>query len=235
LLVRITLPDRLTASSSQHEAIVQAVAKGTVGGGIATDACGVRLYEFSIANSPFARGLDARRRMQDVQAFVAQLASSSGNSNLMMMVAPGERAVVVLLESAQPDAVLKGIRRQLRDAAESQLTGTRPGCLIADLYDMTNGQILSLAQSDSNVRAGATGLQIMTSDLLQAESRAHVHSVAYKGRGQLNRLEPTSFIGQGYAYVVKNEWHPLAGDPRCNLFESTRVASRLITPVGEDA
>jgi hypothetical protein len=72
LLVRITLPERLTAAPQQHEAIVQSVAKGVVGDGIATDACSVRLYEFEIASSPFAAGLDARQRMRDVQTFIAQ-------------------------------------------------------------------------------------------------------------------------------------------------------------------
>lgn len=97
---------------------------------------------------------------------------------------------------------------------------------------MTNEQILSLARSDSNVRAGATGLQIMTSDLLQADSRAHVHSVVYKGRGRVARPDANSFMGQGHTYVIKNEWHPLAGDPRCNVFGSARIevglAARLI-------
>lgn len=229
LLVRITLPGRLTPAPQQHEAIVQAVAKGVVGGGIATDDCNVRLYEFEIASSPFAAGLDARQKMRDVQSFVGKLASSSGNSNLMLMVSPGERAVIVLLDSSQPDAVLKGIRRQLRDASVDQMTGTRPGCVVVALHDIADEQILSLAHSDSNLRAGATGLQIMTSDLLQSDSRAHVHSVAYMGRGRLESPEANSFMGQGHAYVVKNEWHPLANDPRCNLLESAKVASRLIT------
>ena len=94
---------------------------------------------------------------------------------------------------------------------------------------MADEQILSLARSDSSARSGATGLQIMTSDLLQSDSRAHVHSVAYKGRGRLESPEANSFMGQGHAYVVKNEWHPLAGYLRCNLFESAKVASGLIT------
>ncbi len=230
LLVRITLPGRLTQAPQQHEAIVQAAATGLVGGGIVTDACTVRLYEFEIASSPFAAGLDARQRMQDVQSFVAKLAGSSGNSNLMMMVSPGERAVVLLLDSCQPDEVLKGIRRQLRDACVDQMTGTRPGCVVVAFHDMADEQILSLARSDSSARSVATGLQIMTSDLLQSVSRAHVHSVAYKGRGRLESPEENSFMGQGHAYVVKNEWHPLADDPRCNLFESAKVASRLAMP-----
>ncbi len=229
LLVRVTLPDRLTASLQQHEAIVQSVSNGIVGGGIDTDACSVRLYEFEIASSPFAAGFDARWGSRDVQTFIAQLAGSAGNSNLMTLFSPGERAVVMLLESAQPDAVLKGIRRQLRDAATDQMTGTRPGCVVAALHDMTDEQIFSLGQSDSNVRVGATGLQIMTSDLLQADSRAHVHSVVYKGRGRLNSQGGSSFMGQGHTYVIKNEWHPLADDPLCNLFGSAKVESGLIT------
>ena len=64
------------------------------------------------------------------------------------MVSPGEQAVCLSLESAQWDAVLQGIRRQLRDGA-SQLTGERPGCVVAGLHDLSDSQLLSLIQADS--------------------------------------------------------------------------------------
>lgn len=226
LLVRITLPDRLTPGLDRHAAIVDSVGKGVLGGGCDSRICGVSLLEFSIEGSPFAAGLDARKNSSNVQAFVARLTGCT-NSHVMMMVSPGERAVVAVLECVQPDAVVKGIRRQLRDAAEGQLTGTRPGCLVAELHDMSDAQILSLAKSDSNTWEGANDLQRMTSELLQDESRSHVHSVVYRGRGRLGQTDPNSLMGQGYTYVVKNAWHPLNADSRCNLFGSAMIPSGL--------
>ncbi len=138
---------------------------------------------------------------------------------LMMMLAPKRRVVIVLLESAEADAVLAGIRRQLRDAASDQLTGTRPGCLVVQLHDLSDEQMVSVGAADSSIRQGATGLQIMTSDLLQAPHRAHVHSVVYRGRTRVS-AGGAAVAGIGSTYVIKNGWHPLAADRRYLVFAS---------------
>lgn len=226
LVVQITLPGRLTVAPAQHEAIVRAVRVGLLAGTADEPACTVRLHDFQMEASLFAARRGAQQHVKEVRDLVARL-TGRRNSTLMMMVSQGERALVVSLESAQPDAVLDGIRRQLRDAAEGQLTGERPGCLVAELHDLDDSQMLSLITSESPQREGATGLQIMTSDLLQADSRRHVHSVVYRARTGVD--DGQNFVqGKGYAYVVKNEWHPLASDARSSLFGGVKISRGII-------
>jgi len=62
------------------------------------------------------------------------------------------------------------MRRQLRDAAKGQFTGTRLAMLVAQLHALAADQLLNLGLLDSSTRANAHGLQIMTSDFLQSDS-----------------------------------------------------------------
>ena len=99
--------------------------------------------------------------------------------------------------------------------------------MVAELHDLDDSQMLALIKSDSPLREGATDLQIMTSDLLQSDSRRHVHGVVYRARtwvdDKRHRVQ-----GKGYTYVIKNEWHPLASDERSSLFGSAEIPSGII-------
>lgn len=227
LVIRIALPDRLTPAPTQHNGIRRAVELGVLAGGVyKSEYCDVSVVDFNIANSPFS----ATEIMQiDHKAAKEYIGGLTGNSNstLMIMVSPGERVVVAMLESKQPDSVLKGIRRQLRDGAVDQFSQTRPACLVAQLHDLTNAQLYDLASSDSPLRYGAHGLQIMTSDLLQSESRAHVHSVVYRGRATF-ATEDGAVGSPSWAYVMKNARHPLANDLRYSPFSpGPQTATRI--------
>jgi hypothetical protein len=227
ILIRITLPLRLSKSPHQHEEIRQALQLGLLSGGLhASNACSVAIQDFDVAGSPFAVSELAAINRQKVQTFVARL-TGQRNSTMMILVTLGSRALVCVLESSDSDDVLSGIRRQLRDAAAKQFTGSRPSCLVAQLHDLSNDQMLSLATANSTFREGASELQVMTSDLLQTPTRAHVHSVVYRGRSGLAMSNQTN-MGQGWTYVMKNAWHPLADDPRCSIFNQTKQASQLI-------
>jgi hypothetical protein len=95
----------------------------------------------------------------------------------VIFFSPSERALVLVMKSDKPDEVLDGMRRQLREAAKTQFTGTRPACLAAQLHDLTADQMAELAHLDSSWRGNATGLQQMTSDFLRSFSGSHIHTV----------------------------------------------------------
>jgi hypothetical protein len=228
LLVRITLPDRLTPAPSQHNGIRRAVELGLLAGRpFENEYCVVAVQDFAIEGSPFAVSDIGQIQSAAAKEFVGRLAGHT-NPTLMILVSPGRSAVVALLESRQPDAVLKGIRRQLRDAAVDQFSGTRPGCLAAQLHDLDDGQLRELATSDSSSRARAHGLQIMTSDLLQAPSRAHILSVVYRARAPVVS-EGGAISSPSTTYVMRNAGHPFANDPAYAAFGPTAApATRIV-------
>lgn len=231
LLLRITFPVRLSSSDSQHSHVCKAVDLGLLSGtGFQSEECSVSTLPFDIASSPFrsmSRTLVDRSKARE---FVVGLTGNRNPSMAMMFTEAGQ-VLVMLFESAKPDNVLGGMRHQLREAAEKQFSGCRPGVLVAQIHDLTNEQLLDLAGSDSLDRAQAHRLQVMTSDLLQTNSRKHVHSVIYRGT-------PVSYSDQGVvssrgvSYFMRNEFHPLARDPRFTAFGDSAVARARIIRAG---
>lgn len=44
---------------------------------------------------------------------------------------PRRGAIIIMIESSQPDRVVAGVLRELKDAARTQFTTTRPAVLVA--------------------------------------------------------------------------------------------------------
>lgn len=219
LIVAVTIPDRLTPAPSQHHEIETAVRRGLLHGEamMQIEGCTVRTWDFLISDSPFRKSPGEISR-DEIDQFV-QACTGRSNANLMILFSPGKRTVILSLASSKQDEVLDGMRRQLRDAAKGQFSGTRPAMLAVQLHALTAAQLISLGQLDSSSRSAATGLQIMTSDFLQRPSSAHVHTIVYRSHAVIGRnaLAGTARAA-GPSYLIKNRNHPLYEDPRFSIF-----------------
>lgn len=219
LIVAVTIPDRLTPAHDQHREIEKAVRTGLLRGEALTQTehCTVRIWDFPIKDSPFNKAPEKLSK-DEIDRFVKTRTGRS-NANLMILFSPGQRAVILSVVSEKADEVLAGMRRQLREAVKGQFSRTRPAMLAVQLHALTADQLVSLAQSDSTSRAAATGLQIMTSDLLQRPSSAHIHTIVYRSHVMINNndLDGTT-SGAGPSYLIKNRNHPLYGDLRYGIF-----------------
>lgn len=219
LIIQITIPDRLTPAPTQHLAIERTVRTALVSGEAITrdEHCVVKITDFPISSSPFDKHPSKISR-EKIDQFVG---SRTGrlNTRLMILFSPGKRAVILSIASEKKDEVLHAMYRQLREAAKSQFTKTRPALLAVQLHDLTPDQLTDLAQSDSSRREQATGLQIMTSDFLQSPSREHIHTVAYRSHGKLERNHQFGTQqASGVAYIIKNGHHLFHNDPRYSVF-----------------
>jgi len=217
ILVRVTIPDRLTCKPGQLENITSAVSRGVVSGTAVTQtpACEVEVLDFPIRTSPFEVGSPAEISREAVENFTRTRLGRT-NSNLMIFFSPRKRAVVVLIESAKPDEVLKGIYRQLREACKGQFTKTRPGHLAVQFQELTAEQMEGLARDGASMDGKPTGLQAMTAALLQSANRTHIHSVAYRSHGTLLRPQgqPHALMEQGIGSFTRNPSSPHYDDPR---------------------
>jgi hypothetical protein len=139
------------------------------------------------------------------------------NKEMIVLFSPGKRAVIALVESAQPDEVFKGIARQLRDSAKKQFTRTRPGIISIQFQELTAEQMESIANRDASIRESAYGLQVTTRDFLDSPKRAHIHSVVYRSHGRLS-VQGNTTIGDGPAYLFRNRHNAYYDDPRARAF-----------------
>lgn len=219
LMVTVAIPDRLTPSPGQYRGIEETVRTSLLSGNAFTQTayCLVRVSDFPVDSSPFNKAPEQLSR-KEINQFVSERTGRS-NSTLIIMFSPKRRAVGLLLESEKSDDVLKGMHHQLREAANSQFSKTRPAFLAVQLHDLTADQLGDLARSDSPWRRNATGLQIMTSDFLQSPSRAHIHTVVYRSHGALgDQKQDGTKRAEGIAYMIKNGLHPMYEDARYAAF-----------------
>jgi hypothetical protein len=217
ILIRVTIPERLTCQPTQLEGIASTISRGIVHGTAVTRtlACEVEVRDFSIRQSPFEVDDPTEISREAMKDFTrARLGRT--NRDLMIIVSPKKRAVCILIESAKPDEVLKGIYRQLREACKAQFTRTRPGHLAVQFQDLTAEQMNGLAQDGASRDGNSTGLQVMTTALLHNPDRSHIHSVVYRSHGALLRPKGQSnaLIEQGIGSLIRNPSNPYYDEPR---------------------
>ncbi|QIM50044.1 hypothetical protein G9Q38_13115 [Pusillimonas sp. DMV24BSW_D] len=220
LIVAVTIPDRLTPAPKQHREIKNTVRTGLLRGEATTQTehCTVRTWDFSIKDSPFNKPPEKLDR-DEIDLFV-ETRTARSNANLMILFSWGQRAVILSVSSEKTDEVLDGMRRQLREAVKGQFSRRRPAMLAVQLHALTANELVNLAQSDSTSRTMATGLQIMTSDLMQRPSSAHIHTIVYRSHITVNKSAVDGTTnGNGPSYLIKNPTHALYGDLRYGIFD----------------
>lgn len=214
--VQVTLPGRLTGNKTQQDAIAQRIEAILSGSTINGDdtVCAVSVQSFSLKTSPFRGERGHKLAMKDVEEYVRQ-AFNVEDAHILANWRPDRAAVVVHFQSRKQDKVLDEIFRRLKDDAKRQFSGKLPAFLCVHLADLTEEQLLELANAD---RAGrVTGIQRAVSILLQR--RSHLHSVALMADGnvEIRHERSRDRVGSavqetGPSYVFRNPDHPRSHD-----------------------
>ncbi len=220
-LLRVRLPDRLFGTDEFMCNVSTRVSTALSSGASAAgpQPCGIESRSFSLDGSPF---VTAPPVAEAARSFVEQLIGSEKVSALVM-VKPPLSAVVVAVESAQKDTMMRYMVRTLEQTAGRQLTKTRPGVICVRFSDVTKKELLQLAHEDKSGKPSA--LQIATSSLLERDDWRHIHTVAYltPGEAMASRHAFGETLTQevqerGGCYAFANPYHELAGDPRASIF-----------------
>src|SRR5262249_1772934 len=146
--VEVTLPGRLTAHQEQQRAIASCIATA-LGGGTAHAVeaiCTVEIRQFTLQDSPFSAA-GHQLTMGDVDEF-ARRNFGVEYAHLLAGWSPRHAAVVLRFSSRKPDRVLAELYKHLKDDAKRQFSGHRPALLCVHLADLTEPQLLELAEAD---------------------------------------------------------------------------------------
>lgn len=213
-LIHVTLPDRLTSNKGNQKKIAEHINAILSGKSVPIDnSCRiVSERPFDLDNSPFSSNRGHNLTMEDVQNYLKRDFGIE-NANVLLNWRPGHAAVVIWFQSTKPDTVLHNILKNLKNDANRQFSGDRPAFLCVHFADITQEQLLDLANTE---QAGTeTGLQRMSSILLQ--KRPHLHTVAMMTDGEVKITKEsstesvrTSIQETGPSYVYQNPNHPLA-------------------------
>lgn len=236
--LHVRVPDRLEAEQGRRDAIVKAAGR-TLRTGISDEVDGVcrtSLLDFSLSSSPFNVSNPNQVSLEGIRKLSESLVGND-NPQLAVFFKPGKMAVVTIIQSDKKDRVLEAIFDVLGEAASSQLTGTRPGALFAQLHDLTADAIVSLGERDTVNPAIATGIQILAHHFLSSATRQHVHVLGFRSHGRISRNpEPdetgaTSVTSEGgEALVYYNPNSPVAGDDSFRVFTQVPRVSPILLP-----
>jgi hypothetical protein len=223
-LVRIVLPARLQGAAEQmqeiSERLVGVLNSGTSDPGPVT--CAIEFKEFSLEGSPFQNSRPEALEREAARSFVEKQAGFPIR-NVVMLMRPNHGAVVVTVESTQKDAVMKSLVRELKRSVKGQLTGKRPAVIAVKFSDITQAQLMEIAEQDMSGQPSA--LQIATSQLLDREDWRNVHTIAYLTPGHLSSSRAvyggkitSSAQDQGQTYQFRNPYHEMHDDLRFSVF-----------------
>lgn len=208
-LVQVQVPSRLSRNPVILDELGHSVVEALrTGANLMTPHGEARPIAFGLANTPFEAG-----RQQDNQAIRTYIQQLSGvdNDRLLIRAQPGRAALVVSLQSRKPDKVVSWAYESLKEGAE-QLSGTRPGILVATFSDMPGEDLVDLARNVPN-----NGFQAITTRLFRSDARRHVYAVHYLGQLEYN-LTPGGAIGAtGPVYRFFNTNSPHVGDERLRM------------------
>jgi hypothetical protein len=190
---------------------------------VVDNACSVTIRSFSFDESPFvACGNPPKIDQEEVHSFVRETFEVD-TWNYLMVLRPRFGVALVALRCLEPDAVIDGLYRQLKSAAE-QLSGTRPGVICGQLLDVTPGDLVEIADRPRTT-GKTTGLHSMMAKFFDSERRTHVHTVKLTTPGVVrcdSRVNGTlltrTSAEQSPSFVMTNKAHPLVNDSRLRLF-----------------
>jgi hypothetical protein len=222
-LARIVLPTRLSGAVDQIEGISRCLEDALSNGRsfAGPEPCSVEFNSFSLAGSPFESQAPGKITKGELMQYLEQTFGLVGNT--IALFGPPDGVVVVAVSSRQPDSVVGGLVRQLKDSVKRQFSGTRPGVMCVKFLDVSQDELIELAEYDSKEQPSA--LKLASNYLLRREDWQWVHTLAFLTPG--HPLASRTVVGQtvtrevrerGRPYVFRNPDNPMAQDGRYSIF-----------------
>jgi hypothetical protein len=226
-----TLPDRLNGQREFLSSIGMRISKALSSGLNLTDCdpCSVEYSEHPIQRSPFDCPSPPKITESQVSEYCSGLVDGEIGHTIMTF-SPQRSATLVALRSKKPDKFLRSLYRNLREAAASQLSGTRPGMICVQLRNLTSDQLRDVAETPA-ASGKPTGIQLMMAKFFGSDARSHVHSVAFVAPGDFvasQSIVPdayglrrdTKFGEDAICYYFVNKKNREANNPAYEIFTS---------------
>src|SRR5690606_13982832 len=127
--------------------------------------------------SLFERSHPSEFGLENAREVIEKASGGSRLENAVMLIRPCWGVVMVAVESLQKDAVVSGLVRELKDSVKGQFAGTRPDIICVKFVDITQQQLLEIAEQDNTEQP--TSLKLATNYLLKRSDWSTIHTLAY--------------------------------------------------------
>lgn len=200
LAVVLTVPGRLPSRHGDRLALARRVRQQINLGQSARfeDGSDIRISEFDVK---CLGDLSKDRAPVSVRPVIDKVTATQNREGLVLGTAAGG-ALVFVVQSAENDDLLDTTFETLSQAAKRQLTGMRPGILVAGFDSLEAEQLLSIAQQDRDPQKVPTALALKVSKFLSAQHRDHLVGVAFLSRGAIfPEIDGSSDSGVAYYFT----------------------------------
>jgi hypothetical protein len=205
---------RLPARMSRNPVVMARMAKA-IGASVKAKAAhsapdfDIQYIPFDVKSSPFRASHIFTE--DEVGDFARQFAKFD-NSYDLVQVTPGKSALIVSIGSNKPIKTVAYTYESHKDGAK-QLSGTRPGVLMATFADLSSGDLEDLEANVPN-----NGFEGMSLRLFQNEKRKHLYAVHYISQPDYIVTREGNLAVKNRTYRFFNENSPFYTDQRYGWF-----------------
>jgi hypothetical protein len=207
-LLLIEVPNRLSAREEDMRGLADLFARAVVDDGHADGE--MATVEYTVIDTQ-PKGLPDTMEDKLRSIFLSEFGRQA--SSIVFYGRPEGGALAIGVRSREPDKVLDALADQAKEAAK-QCTGERPAVIAMQMTEISRAQLTDLVK-------GPSGLHKIVHEVLRAEDRRHVESIAFTVPPVLRR---TPLIGvteiSGLVGVIHNPAPKHPSDTARRLFEA---------------
>ncbi|QBY56054.1 hypothetical protein [Cupriavidus oxalaticus] len=209
LMVVVTVPDQLPASSQDQQALARDIHAAVLANQSQTrdDGVQVRIEAFDMAA---LRDVDLIHDGAAARA-VAEALTGTRNRHVVVMGRRNRGALLIVVQSARADSLRDAIQATLR-TARRQLTGHRPGMVLLGFDGIEAEQLMQIARQDHTPGLPPTVLALAASAALGGPDREHLVCVGFLSNTHQRECDDQgrlAYTGAAYHFTNRHSpyWH----------------------------
>lgn len=155
----------------------------------------VGAFDCSLLSSRTSKGLSLEALRTAVDS-----ATNTINRNVMLFNTKAGGYIVIAIQSAADDTLMKAVFDTLSDSSKRQVSGKRSAMFFVGFQGIDGAQLLSVAGQDNDPTQPPTVLRREVSRFLSSDSREHVVAVAFASESCLIPVEAGLVDSGGITY-----------------------------------
>lgn len=183
LAVVLTIPDRLSKSSSDHIELADIVIKSILN---FKETMKFSKVEISVNEIPEIKLKAVTEAKTDSELATAITAATDTHNEQALIMKAGAGTVVCVVRSAKDDSIGERIRDSIKKSAKNQASGKRPLFFVVSLQDLPPEDLIAIASEDKNLNTNPSILQQEASSLMDSTSCPYVVGISFLSGSAVN-------------------------------------------------
>jgi hypothetical protein len=211
----LTVPSRLPTKYKDRVQLAKQFAQHILANSPSTlpDGSRITVKQFDMSEFGHLPSMDKRAARSAIDTV-----TGTANRESMIIGSSAGGALVLTVQSASEDLLMKTTFATLSDAARRQLPQTQAGVVLAGFAELNHDQLVSIANQDFDQNQSPTSLRIHASNFLNGQGRDHVVGVGFLTAGDLAREEKGTIGSSGAAYYFSKRESPFWLDDYSGMF-----------------